>query len=103
MIPIKAVNDAPVVDPALQPDLGTVAPGATSIELTVAALLAIQPGLATDVDTAALGIQLLPASARVGKWQYFDGVEWKDVKVAKRLAADVQIRFQAAAARRQVK
>lgn len=97
VIPIKAVNDAPVVDPALRPDLGTLPAGGTSTELTVTALLAMAPGVATDVDTAALGILLFPASARVGKWQYFDGAAWKDVTAAKKLGANVLVRFQAAA------
>jgi hypothetical protein len=97
-VPITPVNDAPVLNATLHPDLGTVAAGQITTPLTVAALL-VQPGLVTDVDSASPGIQLMPVSVRVGKWQYFDVATnaWKDVKLARKLAADVQIRFQAAA------
>jgi hypothetical protein len=98
-IPITAVNDAPVLDLTLHPDLGTVAADQTTAPIMVGALLATAPGVATDVDSTGLGILLLPASSKVGKWQYFDLASnaWKNLTLAKKLAADAQVRFQAAA------
>jgi hypothetical protein len=98
-ISITPVDDAPVVDPSLHPTLGAVAAGQTTAPITVAALLATAPGVVTDVDSTGLGILLMPASSKVGKWQYFDTVAnaWKNLTVAKKLTADVQVRFQVAA------
>jgi hypothetical protein len=97
-ISITPVNDAPVVDPGLHPTLGTVPAGQTTAPITIAALLATAPGVVTDIDSIGLGVLLMPASSKVGKWQYFDTVAnaWKNLTVAKKLAADVQVRFQAA-------
>lgn len=98
-IPITAVNDAPVLDPTKHPDLGTVSAGRTTGPITVGDLLATAPGVATDIDSTGLGVQLMPASSKIGQWQYFDTAAnaWKTLTAAKLLAANVQVRFQAAA------
>jgi hypothetical protein len=97
-IAITPVNDAPVLNPALHPDLGT-GPAGRTIALTVADLLALAPGVGTDVDSTGLGVRLLPASAKVGQWQHFDVVanKWRVVTLPKVLKADVRLQFVIAA------
>ncbi|HVK10089.1 MAG TPA: Ig-like domain-containing protein [Gemmataceae bacterium] len=93
ILDVRAVNDRPVVTGA--PDLGAVAAGGATAAVTVADFLA---GLATDVDSTGLGVQLLRADRRVGAWQYKDGAgTWVDVTGAKTLTAATEIRFRAAA------
>ena len=97
-IAITPVNDAPVLDPTKHPDLGT-GPAGRTIALTVADLLALAPGVGTDVDSTGLGVRLLPASGQVGRWQYFDMAadKWRVVTLPKVLKADVQLQFVVAA------
>ena len=47
------------------------------------------------MDSTDLGVQLLPASGKVGKWQYFDVAanKMRTVTTPKVLKADVQIQF----------
>jgi hypothetical protein len=97
-ISITPVNDAPVLDLNLHPVLGTAPAGQTTAPITIADLLATAPGVVTDIDSTGLGVLLMPASSKVGKWQYFDTVAnaWKNLTLAKKLTADVQVRFQTA-------
>jgi hypothetical protein len=94
VLTIAPVNDAPVV--TSPPTLGTLSTGQASTGQTVADFLL---GHATDVDSTGLGIQLLPASTRIGAWQFSTdgGTTWQTVKKATELAPDVMIRLQAAA------
>jgi hypothetical protein len=89
---VAPVNDAPVINPAQHPSLGSLAPGATTTTTTVAAFLA---GVATDVDNPSIGIELLPASARVGFWQSSTdgGTTWTKVTKPTELASTAMIEF----------
>jgi hypothetical protein len=96
VLTVAPVNDPPVIDVTQQPGLGMVAPGGATASQTVAGVLA---GVATDVDNPSIGIELLPASTKVGVWQYSTdgGATWQTATKPTELAATAQIRFQAAA------
>ncbi|HEX3151280.1 MAG TPA: LamG-like jellyroll fold domain-containing protein [Gemmataceae bacterium] len=92
-VPIKAVNDAPILDGAASPSLGSVNPGNPPVASTIAAL-----GLAiTDVDNATPGIQVLKATG--GTWEYSKdgGTTWIKVTKPVYLLATDSIRFTAVA------
>jgi hypothetical protein len=96
VLTIAPVNDAPVLDTTQHPSLGSIAAGQTTTAVAVSAFLG---GVATDVDSPAIGIQLLPAPTRIGVWQFSTdgGTTWQTVKRATELAPDALIRFQASA------
>jgi hypothetical protein len=98
-VTVTPVNDAPVLDAARHPDLGAAAAGQATAAVTVSAFLA---GMATDLDNAALGVELLPMSCQVGAWQYSTdgGSTWQTATKATELAATTEIRFLAAATAR---
>jgi hypothetical protein len=93
---VLTIDDAPKVNAKVHPALGSVSAGGTTAATAVSAFLT---GAATDVNGGqSLGIQLTPASAKVGTWQYSTdgGTTWLDVTQATLLNATAQIRFKAA-------
>jgi hypothetical protein len=96
VLTVAPVNDAPTIVVSRHPALGPGAAGATTAPVTVSAFLA---GVATDVDNPDLGVELLPTSSRVGRWQYSTdgGTTWKTATTTIKLDATAQVRFAASA------